>query len=63
MKKDNPPAKLREGARCEVVGGRPAGKAGVVCDLKLSKSGFVTITVVQASGDQFKTLARNVGII
>ena len=61
--KDNPPAKLRDGARCKVVGGTHAGKAGVVRDIKLSKSGFVTITVVLASGDRFKTLAKNVVII
>lgn len=60
--KDNPPAKLRDGARCKVVGGTHAGKAGVVTDINLSKSGFVTITVVQANGDRFKTLAKNVVI-
>ena len=60
--KDNPPAKLRDGARCKVVSGTHAGKAGVVRDINRSKSGFVTITVVPASGERFKTLARNVVI-
>ena len=60
--KDNPPAKLRDGARCKVVGGTHAGKTGVVKDIKLSKSGFVTITVVQTNGERFKTLAKNVVI-
>jgi len=60
--KDKPPAKLRDGAKCKVVGGTHAGKAGVVTDIKLSKSGFTTITVVQANGDCFKTLAKNVVI-
>jgi ribosomal protein S4E len=60
--KDNPPAKLRDGAQCKVIGGAHAGKAGVVRDINLSKSGFVTITVVQSSGDRFKTLAKNVVI-
>jgi ribosomal protein S4E len=60
--KDTPPAKLRDGARCKVVGGTHAGKAGVVRDINLSKTGFTTITVVQDNGDRFKTLARNVVI-
>ena len=60
--KDNPPANLRDGARCKVVGGTHAGKSGVVRDINKSKSGFVTITVVQASGERFKTLAKNVAI-
>jgi ribosomal protein S4E len=60
--KDNPPAKLRDGARCKVVGGTHAGKAGVVRDVNLSKTGFFTITVVQPNGDRFKTLAKNVVI-
>ena len=60
--KDKPPAKLQDGARCKVVGGVHAGKAGVVRDIKMSKSGFITITVVQTNGDRFKTLARNVAI-
>lgn len=57
--KDNPPAKLKEGARCKVVGGVHAGELGVVRDIKTSATGYVTITVVQANGDRFKTLAKN----
>jgi hypothetical protein len=60
--KDNPPPILRDGARCKVVSGAHAGQAGVVRDINLSRAGFVTITVVQASGDRFKTLAKNVVI-
>jgi len=60
--KDSPPAKLRDGARCKVLSGTHAGKTGVVRDINLSKSGFVTITVVQPSGVRFKTLAKNVVI-
>lgn len=60
--KDNPPAKLRDGARCKVVGGTHAGKSGVVRDINLSKSGFTSITVVQANGERFKTMAKNVVI-
>ena len=51
---------LRDGQRCEVVGGAHAGKSGVVRDLHTSKTGQVTITVVQANGERFKTLAKNV---
>jgi ribosomal protein S4E len=52
--------KVRDGDRCAVVRGTHAGKAGTVRDVKMSKTGHVTITVVQAGGDRFKTLARNV---
>lgn len=51
---------LRDGQRCEVVGGTHAGKSGIVRDLHTSKTGQVTITVVQANGERFKTLAKNV---
>ncbi len=51
---------LEDGQHCQVVGGNHAGKSGVVRDLHTSKSGQVTITVVQANGERFKTLAKNV---
>ncbi len=50
---------LRNGDRCRVTAGTHAGKSGVVEDLKLSKTGHATITVRQADGVRFKTLARN----
>ncbi|HET7844815.1 MAG TPA: KOW motif-containing protein [Xanthomonadales bacterium] len=53
-------ADVKDGDRCEVVGGTHAGKSGTVRDVNTSKSGNVTITVVQANGERFKTLARNV---
>lgn len=59
-KKANASPKLRDGDRCQVVGGTHAGKSGVVGDINTSKTGHVTITVVQANGERFKTLARNV---
>ena len=37
-----------------------AGKSGTVRDVNTSKTGQVTITVVQANGERFKTLAKNV---
>ena len=52
--------KLKDGARCKVVRGTHADKAGVVKDINQSKTRHVTITVLQANGKRFKTLARNV---
>lgn len=51
---------LRDGDRCTVIGGTHAGKSGTVRDINTSKGGNITITVVQANGERFKTLARNV---
>lgn len=51
---------LKDGAKCKVVGGTHQGKSGVVRDINTSATGHVTITVVQANGDRFKTLAKNV---
>ena len=62
MGKDNPPKGLKDGAHCKVINGRHAGKAGLVRDIQTSKSGYVTITVEQASGVRFKTLAKSVEI-
>ena len=56
------PSGLVDGAHCTVIGGTHKGKWGVVRDIKTSKTGAVTITVVQLSGDRFKTLAKNVRI-
>jgi ribosomal protein S4E len=56
------PGKLVDGASCKVVGGTHAGKSGSVTDIKTSKTGHVTITVVQKDGVRFKTLARNVSV-
>jgi ribosomal protein S4E len=51
---------LKDGCYCDVVGGTHAGKSGIVRDIKRSKTGHVTITVVQKNGVRFKTLAKNV---
>ncbi len=56
-------ARLVDGARCKVIGGTHAGKSGVVTDIKTSKAGHVTITVVQKDGVRFKTLAKNVVVL
>jgi len=58
--KTKPAGKLRDGAHCQVIGGVHAGKSGTVRDINTSKTGHVTVTVVQASGERFKTLAKNV---
>lgn len=56
----NPSVHVVNGDRCLVVRGTHAGKSGVVRDRSTSKTGHVTITVEQADGGKFKTLARNV---
>lgn len=53
---------VKDGAQCKVIGGVHKGKSGIVRDIHTSKSGNVTITVVQSNGERFKTLARNVEI-
>ena len=52
--------KLKDGAKCKVVSGTHIGKSGKVTDIKTSKTGHITITVVQANGVRFKTLGKNV---
>ena len=56
------PGKLKDGAQCKVIGGTHEGKSGIVTDINTSKTGHVTITVVQPNGERFKTLAKNVAI-
>lgn len=53
-------AKLKDGDQCQVIAGTHKGKSGTVRDLNVSKTGHLTITVVQRNGDRFKTLAKNV---
>jgi len=60
--KTSAPQKLKDGDFCTVVGGTHAGKSGTVRDINTSKSGNITITVVQKNGDRFKTLGRNVAV-
>nr|WP_294849334.1 KOW motif-containing protein [uncultured Sphingomonas sp.] len=51
---------VANGDQCVVIGGAHKGKAGIVRDLNSSKTGAITITVEQADGERFKTLAKNV---
>lgn len=54
---------LSNGMRCQVIAGTHAHKSGVITDIKTSKTGYITITVVQDNGERFKTLAKNVEVI
>lgn len=53
---------LKDGDYCEVIGGTHKGKSGTLTDIKTSKTGHLTITVVQKNGERFKTLAKNVAV-
>lgn len=54
---------IKDGDLCKVVKGTHAGKCGIIRDINTSKSGNVTITVVQSSGERLKTLAKNVEVV
>lgn len=53
---------MKDGDKCKVIGGTHVGKSGTVRDIKTSKTGAITITVVQTNGERFKTLAKNVTV-
>lgn len=59
----NESKKIEDGDQCKVVGGTHIGKSGIVRDINTSKTGHITITVVQKNGVRFKTLAKNVVIL
>lgn len=63
MKQKETSTELKDGSLCKVVGGTHTGKSGTVRDINTSKTGHVTITVVQANGVRFKTLAKNVELV
>ncbi len=52
--------KLKDGDECTVVAGTHTGKQGTVRDINTSKTGHITIAVVQKDGTRFKTLGKNV---
>lgn len=54
--------KVKDGAECTVIGGTHAGKSGIVKDINTSKTGHVTVTVLQANSERFKTLAKNIRV-
>jgi ribosomal protein S4E len=51
---------IANGDSCEVIAGTHKGRSGTVEDRNTSKTGAVTITVREADGGRFKTLAKNV---
>ncbi|MBP6558387.1 MAG: RNA-binding protein [Flavobacterium sp.] len=54
---------IKDGDQCKVIGGTHKEKSGTATDLNLSKTGHLTITVVQKDGVRFKTLAKNVVVV
>ncbi len=54
---------VKNGDRCKVTAGTHAGKSGIVQDMNTSKTGAITITVREESGERFKTLLKNVQAI
>ena len=51
---------LQDGDTCKVIAGTHKGKSGIVRDIHASKTGHITITVMQENGLRFKTLGKNV---
>lgn len=56
-------SRLKDGDFCKVIAGTHAGKSGIVQDINTSKTGHITITVLQNNGVRFKTLGKNVEVI
>ncbi len=54
---------IKNGSICNVILGTHIGKSGIVEDINISKTGAITITVIQKNGERFKTLAKNVSVI
>ena len=50
---------VKNGHRCTVIARTHTGKSGIIQDLNTSKTGAITITVLQDNGVRFKTLAKN----
>ena len=57
-----PTAQVKDGDQCVVIAGTHAGKSGTIRDIRTSRTGHTTITVVQSNGERFKTLAKNVRV-
>lgn len=54
---------LKNGDYCRVIAGTHNGKSGLIQDLNTSKTGHITITVLQDNGIRFKTLGKSVEVI
>lgn len=57
------PEEIKDGDQCKVTNGTHKGKSGTVRDINTSKTGHITITVVQDNGVRFKTLGKNVLVL
>lgn len=53
---------LKDGDFCRVIAGTHKGKSGYVQDINTSKTGHITITVLQKNGVRFKTLGKSVEV-
>ncbi|MGG6463667.1 hypothetical protein [Solilutibacter silvestris] len=53
---------VKDGDFCMVISGTHKGKSGIARDLNISKTGHLTITIVQTDGNRFKTLGKNVTV-
>lgn len=62
MSNSNSSKMLKDGSFCQVIAGTHKGKSGIVRDINISKTGHLTITVVQENGVRFKTLAKNIEV-
>ena len=51
---------LKEGSKCKVIAGTHIGKSGIVKGMHTSKTGYITVTVIQSNGVRFKTLGKNI---
>lgn len=60
MKNNQNEGQLSDGSYCIVIAGTHKGKSGIATDFNHSKTGAITITVIQDNGIRFKTLAKNV---
>ena len=57
---ETPSSILKDGDYCKVIAATHIGKEGTLTDINTSKTGHITITVIQANGVRFKTLGKNV---
>ncbi len=54
---------LKDGDFCNVIAGTHKGKSGYLHEIHTSKTGHVTLTVLQENGVRIKTLAKNVVVL
>ncbi len=54
---------IKNGDYCRVIAGTHKGKKGLVQDLNISKTGHLTLTVLQDNGVRFKTLGKNISLL